>query len=214
MQTSVPEAMVSIDRSDYLLTEYPNLESYNAVGVGPGIGTKSNTKEMLHNLLLEWKKPMVIDADAINILSQEKEWLNRIPENSILTPHPKEFERITKPVEGAYERHLQQIEFAQKYNIVVVLKGAYTSVATPEGICCFNSTGNPGMATAGSGDVLTGIILGLLAQQYTPAEAAVLGVWLHGKAGDLCLSDGSYESLTASDIIDNIGKAYQFINIS
>lgn len=214
LQTSVPEAMVSIDRSEYLITEFPKIEQYNAVGIGPGIGTKTNTKEMLYNLLLECKQPMVIDADAINVLGEEKEWLNLIPENSILTPHPKEFERITQKVGSGYDRHLLQMEFAQKYKVVVVLKGAYTSVATPDGICCFNSTGNPGMATAGSGDVLTGIILGLLSQSYSPVEAAVLGVWLHGKAGDLCLKKDSFESLIASNIIEKMGKAYQFINVS
>lgn len=209
MQTAVPEAMTTIDRSDFLLSEYPReMETYNAVGVGPGIGLKPNTKEMLNNLLLEYDQPMVLDADALNILGEEKEWLKLLPENSILTPHPKEFERIAGKVQSPYERHLLQLEFAKKYNVVVVVKGAFTSVATPDGICCINSTGNPGMATAGSGDVLTGIILGLLSQGYEPYEAAVLGVWLHGRAGDLYEEDFSGESLIASSIVDYLGKAF------
>ena len=212
LQTSVPEAMTTIDRAEYLISEYPDLNQFNAVGVGPGVGQKANTKEMLYNLLMEYKKPLVLDADALNILSEEKQWLNLLPENSILTPHPKEFERLTTSTNSSYERHLLQIDFAKKYNAVLVLKGAYTSITNADGICCFNSTGNAGMATAGSGDVLTGIITGLLAQKYEPTEAAILGVWLHGRAGDLYAKCNSVESLTASSIIDFIGKAYYSIN--
>ncbi len=212
MQTAVPEAMATIDRSDFLLSEFPkDIQNYTTIGIGPGIGLKPNTKEMFNNLLLEYNKPMVIDADAINILGEEKEWLNLIPENSILTPHPKEFERIAGKVSSPYERHLVQLEFSKNYNVILVVKGAYTSITTPEGICCINSTGNPGMATAGSGDVLTGIILGLLSQGYSPDEAAILGVWLHGRAGDLYAKDYAEESLIASSIVDYLGKAFALL---
>ena len=151
---------------------------------------------------------MVIDADALNILSDNKEWLNTLPENTILTPHPKEFDRLAGDSASGYERNKKQIEMARMYKIIIVLKGAFTSIALPDGSCYFNPTGNPGMATAGSGDVLTGIILSLLGQKYQPDHAAILGVYLHGLAGDLAAEAMSEEAVIAGDIIDNIGFAY------
>jgi NAD(P)H-hydrate epimerase len=165
-------------------------------------------RNALKMLLENTKSPMVIDADALNILSENKEWINEIPENSILTPHPGEFDRLTKKHENALSRLETQIEFARQSQVIVVLKGAYTSIATPQGKVYFNSTGNPGMATAGSGDALTGIILSLLAQGYKPKNAAITGVYLHGLAGDLALRNNSEESLIADDIILNLGDAF------
>jgi hydroxyethylthiazole kinase-like uncharacterized protein yjeF len=136
-----------------------------------------------------------------------------LPGNTILTPHPKEFDRLvgqSGQVTG-YERHLQQIEFARKHGLIVVLKGAHSSIAIPDGSCWFNTTGNPGMATAGSGDVLTGIILSLLGQGYSPADSALLGVYLHGLAGDLAAEASSEESLIAGDIIESLGYAFQYL---
>ena len=154
---------------------------------------------------------MVFDADALNILAHNKEWLSNLPKNSILTPHPKEFERLTEPTDNHFDRiHLQK-EFAQKYGIFVVLKGGNTSIATPDGKIFFNITGNPGMATAGSGDVLTGIITSLLGQGYQPMWAATVGVYLHGLAGDIAAEKLGQESCIASDIINNIGFAFKNI---
>jgi NAD(P)H-hydrate epimerase len=165
----------------------------------------------IHNFLGLCKKPLVIDADALNILSANSEWLSILPENSILTPHPGEFERLAVKSVSGFARLEKQIEFSQKYNCIVVLKGAHTSVTAPSGEVWFNSTGNPGMATAGSGDVLTGMILSLLAQGYDPPEAAVTGVYLHGLAGDIAAERSCYESLIASDIINSIPDAFSRI---
>jgi NAD(P)H-hydrate epimerase len=208
VQTALPEAMISIDWSDIIFTDVPEIDHYSCIGIGPGIGTKHNTQKALFKLLESVEKPMVIDADALNILSQHKEWIQKIPANSILTPHPKEFERLVGDTTDDYDRMQQQIQFAVKNKLILVLKGAYTSIAMPDGTCYFNSTGNPGMATAGSGDILTGVILSLLAQGYPPADAAKIGVYLHGLAGDLASAQIGQEAMIASDINDNIGNAY------
>jgi len=141
-------------------------------------------------------------------LAKNREWLKRIPENSVLTPHPGEFKRLVGETENAYKSIQKQIEFSKKYKVILVLKGAHTSISTPEGKVYFNSTGNPGMATAGSGDVLTGIILGLLAQNIPSADAAIFGVYLHGVAGDLARQNKSVYALIAGDIIKKMGKAF------
>jgi ADP-dependent NAD(P)H-hydrate dehydratase / NAD(P)H-hydrate epimerase len=208
MQTALPEAMISIDQSDIIFTNIPDAESYTSVGVGPGIGTKQNTKKALINLIENISAPMVFDADALNIISEQKELLKDIPDNSILTPHPKEFERLVGKFSNDYEKIQTQIKFSVEYKVIVVLKGAYTSITFPDGTCSFNSTGNPGMATAGSGDVLTGIILSLLGQAYSPKDAAILGVYLHGLAGDIASEKIGQEALLASDITENLGNAY------
>lgn len=214
LQSSVPEAMVKHDKSSEYVSIIGITDSFTAVGIGPGLGTEPESQKALYNLLTECKKPMVIDADALNILSLKKEWLSLLLPGTILTPHPKEFERLAGKTYDGLARLKRQNEFSKQYNCVVILKGANTSVATPEGKVFFNSTGNPGMATGGSGDVLTGIILSLLAQGYTSENAAVLGVYLHGLAGDLAAGESCFESIIASDIINNIGKAFNRIRES
>jgi len=210
MQTAVPEAMVSIDRSDILISEFPEITQYDAVALGPGIGTKVNTIEAMTDLLTKiGDKPLVIDADGLNILSQHNELLHKLPVNTILTPHPKEFERLAGSWNHDFERLQLLTTFTQTNKVIVVLKGAYTTIACPDGMCYFNSTGNPGMASAGSGDVLTGIILGLLSQGIDPQYAAILGVYLHGMAGDLFAEAESEEALTALEIVNNMGKAFK-----
>jgi len=154
-------------------------------------------------------KPFVIDADAITIIAQNKELLSIIPKNSILTPHPKEFSRLVGETKNSFERLQKQRDFSIKHNIIIVLKGAYSSISLPNGTVYFNSTGNPGMATGGSGDVLTGIILGLLAQGYTPDDAVKIGVYVHGLSGDIAADENGQNSLIASDLIDNLGFAFQ-----
>ncbi|MFO7829073.1 MAG: NAD(P)H-hydrate dehydratase [Bacteroidales bacterium] len=208
LQTALPEAMISIDWSDIIFTNVSDIENYTCVGIGPGIGTKQNTRKALLDLFERVKYPMVIDADALNILAEQKEWIKKIPKNSILTPHPKEFERLAGKSTDDYHRIQKQIKFAAENKIILVLKGAHTSVALPDGTCFFNTTGNPGMATAGSGDVLTGIILSLLGQGYDPADAAKIGVYLHGLSGDIASEKMGQEALIASDIIENLGSAY------
>ncbi len=208
IQTALPEAMISIDWSDIIFTNVPDVENYTSVGIGPGIGTKQNTKKALSNLFDIVSTPMLIDADGLNILSEQKELIKKVPKNSILTPHPKEFERLVGETSGDYDRIQTQIKFSVEHQLFVVLKGAHTSITCPDGTCYFNSTGNPGMATAGSGDVLTGIILSLLGQGYKPKHAAILGVYLHGLAGDIASEKIGQEAIIASDIVDNLGPAY------
>jgi len=156
--------------------------------------------------------PMVFDADALTILGENKTWIPFIPKNSIFTPHPKEFERLVGKSRDDFHRNRQQREFCIKYGVYMVLKGAQTCICTPDGTCYFNTTGNPGMASGGSGDVLTGLILGLLAQQYHPRDAALLGVYLHGLAGDLAAGRQGLEAMIAGDIVKNIGKAFRKLN--
>ena len=211
IQCALPEAMVQPDRNEKHISEIGNTDSFSAVGIGPGIGTEPESQRVLHKLLEESRKPMVIDADALNILSLNKEWFSLIPEGAILTPHPKEFERLAGESGNSFLRLNKQIEFSKEHKCIVVLKGAHTSISTPEGNVFFNSTGNPGMATAGSGDVLTGIILSLLAQGYSPENAAIVGVYLHGMAGDIAAEESCFESIIASDIIKCIGKAFKRI---
>ncbi|MBO7523290.1 MAG: NAD(P)H-hydrate dehydratase [Bacteroidales bacterium] len=210
IQIAVPEAMVSRDDNPEKLTMIPDVDKYSAISVGPGIGTDVSTKKMLESLL-RTNKRLVIDADALNIISSDNSLLDLLPSGSILTPHPKEFERLVGKWSDEYQRLQKQIDFSRRYNCFVVLKGANTSISSPDGRVFFNSTGNPGMATAGSGDVLTGIIVSLLAQKYDPFDAAIVGVYLHGMAGDIAASKTSQYSLIASDIIDNIGEAYNTI---
>jgi len=208
IQTAVPEAMTSIDQHDSVITEFPDLNQFSAIGIGPGIDNKHNTCRAMHELLEKSDVPMVIDADGLNILSEHPEWLQKLPANSVLTPHPGEFRRLVGETENSYKSILKQLEFAKKYKVIVVLKGAFTSVATPHGKLYFNSTGNPGMATGGSGDVLTGFILGLLAQGIPPEKAAIAGVYLHGLAADLAVKSTSEAALIASDIIHSFGEAF------
>ncbi len=208
IQTAVPEAMCSIDPSDLMFTEFPDLAIFSAVGAGPGIGQKQNCQRALKSLLLAAPRKLVLDADALNILSENKEWLNLLPENTILTPHPKEFERLAGTSGDSYTRLCKQLAFSEKYKVIVVLKGAHTSISFPDGRVFFNTTGNPGMATAGSGDVLTGIVLGLLAQEFSIEDAVLIAVYLHGLAGDLAAQERGEYSLIAGDIIDFMGKAF------
>ena len=199
LQAALPEAMIQVD---------DNLDAFSAIGIGPGLGKDEDARRMVRRVIQDAKAPLVMDADALNILSENKTWLSFLPSRTVLTPHPKEFERLFGKTSNSFERLALLRNMAMKHSIIIVLKGAYTATALPNGAVFFNSTGNPGMATAGSGDVLTGMILSLLAQHYSPEEAAVLGVYLHGLAGDFAAEALGQEALIASDITENIGKAY------
>jgi ADP-dependent NAD(P)H-hydrate dehydratase / NAD(P)H-hydrate epimerase len=209
MQISVPEAMVAYDSNEKCVASFIETTPYSAIGIGPGIDTYPLTANVLEHLLHRCDKPMVIDADALNLIAANQTWLKLIPPHSILTPHPKEFDRLAGDSFSTRQRIEKAIELATEHQLYIVLKGAYTAIVTPEGSCHFNSTGNPGMATAGSGDVLTGIILSLLAQGYEPKEAALLGVWLHGFAGDCAAKVHTQEGMIASDIIDHLSDAFR-----
>ena len=211
MQTSNPEVMVEVDDEKYL--QFFNVKTKpDAIGIGPGLGTHLKTKKGFVEFVMHCKIPMVIDADGLNIISEYDDLLKIIPKDSILTPHPKEFQRLVGSWTDDYEKIAKQIDLSSTLQCVVVLKGAYTSIAY-NGKLYFNSSGNPGLATAGSGDVLTGIITGLLAQGYTSLQAAILGVYIHGRSADIGIaSTESMESLTAMDCITYLGKVFKEFN--
>jgi len=209
---TVPETILSGDPNPDYVSSLPELIlKCNAAAIGPGLEVNHTTSNALLQLLKAAPYPIVIDADALNILANNKNWLDFIPQNSILTPHAKEFERLAGKSKNRFERVIKAQDFAEKYNVIIVLKGHFTTIVFPNRKVYLNTTGNQGMATAGSGDVLTGILLGLLTKGYTPEHAAKLGVFLHGLAGDFALEQQSFESLIASDIIENLGKAFKVL---
>jgi NAD(P)H-hydrate epimerase len=208
LQSTVPEAMVETRGVECVDDIIGDLDRFDAIGIGPGLGVEKTTVEALARLLKATKIPIVIDADGLNILAGNRHMLDLLHEHSILTPHPGEFQRLVGESIDDFSRIKKLREFATRVNSYVVLKGAHTAIATPEGNVYFNSTGNPGMATGGSGDVLTGIITSLLAQHQSPFHAAVLGVYLHGLAGDIAISSVGMEALIASDIIEFLPAAF------
>lgn len=208
VQTAVPEAMATVDPGTHAITELPDMNA-DAVGIGPGIGTAQATALAFRHFLEGHRKPMVIDADALNILAANPGMMDLVPPLSLLTPHPREFERLAGPWTDDFARLNLVRDFARRHNVIVVLKGAYSTIASPDGNIYFNPTGNPGMATGGSGDVLTGILTGILAQGYTPLETAIMGVYLHGRAGDIAEVDKGTEGLIASDLIEYLPQAFR-----
>jgi hydroxyethylthiazole kinase-like uncharacterized protein yjeF len=211
MQTSVPEALCSIAGfKDYIeLTE--GLVNFNSVGIGPGIGLHESHLRLLQQVITQVKQPIVIDADALTLLGQNKELLRQLPPYSIITPHPKEFERLFGKTKNDFETLQLAQQKSKEHKLVVVLKGHHSFIATPEGKGFFNSTGNAGMASGGSGDVLTGILTSLVAQGYGEVEAAIFGVYLHGLAGDFAAKKYSEEAMIAGDIAESLGQAFQKI---
>jgi hydroxyethylthiazole kinase-like uncharacterized protein yjeF len=206
VQTALPEAMVEVDAENEI--QYFNSKiKPTVIGVGMGMGTSTKTAEGFENFLKENKIPLVIDADALNLLSKKKSLLKLLPKDAVLTPHPGEFERLAGKWKNDYEKIDKLVSLSKKHKIVIVLKGAYTAIAY-QGKVYFNTTGNPALATAGSGDVLTGIITGLIAQQYNPLEAAILGVYLHGSTAEIAMNKEVYETFTATDCIDYLSDAY------
>ena len=209
LQTSVPEAMVLLDENEEELSKVNFKQNYTAIGIGPGMGTNHSAANALKLLIQESAIPMVIDADALNILAENKTWLSFLAKGTILTPHPGEFKRLVGSWSDDYERLQLQIELAKCYEIYVVLKGHYTSIATPAGEVFFNSSGNSGMAKGGSGDALTGIITSLLAQRIPSKEACILGVYIHGLAGDIASKKMGLISMLPSDLIDCLAEAFE-----
>jgi NAD(P)H-hydrate epimerase len=182
-----------------------------SIGIGIGIGTRGKTKEFVHDFLKDSFHPIVIDADALNIIAADPKLMDEIPAHSILTPHVGEFNRLVGEYKNGYEQLAAQIEFSKKHKVIVILKGAHSRITTPKGNVFFNSTGNPGMGTPGSGDVLMGILTSLMGQYKNPVNVAILGVYIHGLSGDIAAKKESYESLIASDIVKNLGKAFNHI---
>lgn len=207
IQISIPEVMVLTDNHENFITNFDYDFTPNAIGIGIGIGQEIETQNAIHQLLFDNKTLMVIDADALNILSLNPTWISLLQPRTILTPHPKELERLLGKWNSDEEKFAKTIEFSKKFDVIIVMKGAPTYIIDGEKIYQ-NTTGNPALATAGSGDVLTGIITSLLAQNYEPINAAMLGVYLHGLTADIALPETGYHSFIASDIINYLGKAF------
>lgn len=207
LQTALPEIMVLTDAHENTISNIHLEINPTVIGIGVGMGVAGETVTAFSNFLDRNKHPLVIDADGINILSQHKALLNKLPEQTVLTPHPKELERLIGKWRDDFDKIGKAMAFSIKFNCIVVIKGAHTMVIYhKKGYV--NTTGNPGMATAGSGDVLTGVISGLLAQGYDPLNAARFGVYIHGKAGDIAVEKMGYQALSASHITEYLGKAF------
>lgn len=209
LQCSVPEAILRLDADEAHLAEDIPTDVFQAVGIGPGIGTDEATSEAVRRYLAKCNVPMVLDADALNIISHHPGWDKLIPAQTIITPHVGEFARLTHPCDKPEERLELAQAYAREHRIYIVLKGHPTQVCSPDGevLCC--PYGNPGMATPGSGDVLTGLITGLLAQGYTPREAALLGVWLHARSGDFAAQRLGEEYMLAGNIVTHLSPAFR-----
>ncbi len=209
LQTAIPEAVVRSGSEETIFAETIDTDDYQAMGIGPGLGQSEQTAIALIAQLRRTQCPIVADADAINILGNHRAWLQQLPKEIILTPHPKELDRLEGHSADTYERITKACNLAERLKGYVILKGHYTAICCPDGHVMFNTTGNAGMATAGSGDVLTGILTGLLTRGYKPQDACIVGVYLHGLAGDLAAKEIGEESLIAGDIIQYIGKAFK-----
>ena len=210
LQTNAPEAMCSVDANDEVISALPSVDRSTAVGIGPGLGISMEATAVVKSLIQATAVPCVFDADALNVLAENPTWLAFLPQGSILTPHPKEFDRLLgKPSATGYERLQRARELAQRCRCHIVLKGAHSATCTPNGEVYFNTTGNPGMAKGGSGDALTGVITALLAQGYSALEACLIGVHVHGLAGDLAATDRGMDGMIAGDLIDRLPAAWQ-----
>ena len=213
MQTALPEAVLKLDDKEAYISEALDAEGLDAIGIGPGIGQKEETGVAMISQIKRARCPIVLDADALNILGTHRSWLQQLPKNTILTPHPKEFDRLDGTVgDGAYDRLMKACKMAKHLQVYIILKGHYSALCMPDGKVFFNPTGNSGMATAGSGDVLTGIITALLARGYSRENACLVGMYLHGLAGDMAAEVKGKESLIASDIIQYLPAAFQYLN--
>ena len=210
IQTTCPEAMFFSGGANHIVN-FDNEEN-STIGIGPGLGTAPETKSSFLEFLKTYEKPLVIDADALNILSANPDYLKLIPKNSIITPHPKEFERLFGKTENSFERLKLARQKAHELQIYIVLKDHHTQVVTPDNQVFYNITGNSGMAKGGSGDVLLGILTSMLAQNYSPQNAAIFGVWLHGEAGDFAAEKFSKEAMLPSDLIEEIGNVFRYLN--
>ena len=211
VQTSVPEAMTEIDINDVRFSCATDTDDYQAVGIGPGLGKAGDTEAALLEQIESCQTPMVVDADALNLLGEHRSYLGRLPKGSILTPHPKELERLVGKCQNSYERLTKARELARSAGVHILLKGAYSVVIAPSGKCWFNPTGNPGMATGGSGDVLTGVVLALLAQGYDAETAARMAAYVHGLAGDIACKKHGVMGMTAGDIVTCLPPAWRML---
>ena len=210
LQINCPEAMFISGGEKYI--EEIEIQKDSVYGIGPGLGTESQTKEALMKFLEQPENPLLLDADALNNIAENQNNLNLIPKNSVITPHPKEFERLFGRTEDSFQRLELAIKKAKELQIFIVLKDHHTQIINPEGQVFYNITGNSGLSKGGSGDILTGIITSLLAQKYSPQNACILGVWLHGKAADFAAEKCSKEVMLPTDVIDELGNVFIDLN--
>ena len=211
LQTSIPEAIVETDINETCFAVPTDTDDYQAVAIGPGLGKAAETEAALLEQIETCQTPMVVDADALNLLGEKRNYIGRLPKGSILTPHPKELERLVGKCQNSYERLMKARELAKSAGVHIILKGAYSAIVTPAGKCFFNPTGNPGMATGGSGDVLTGVVLALLAQGYEPEKAACLATYVHGLAGDVACKKQGAVGMTVGDIVACLPLAWKML---
>jgi ADP-dependent NAD(P)H-hydrate dehydratase len=207
LQTAIPEVMVLTDIQEEIISDITFEITPRAIGIGPGLGQAVETQNALYQFLKTNRIPLVIDADALNIISKNKKLLALLQPKTVITPHPKELERLIGKWDSEEEKMSKTISFSKQYEIIIVMKGAPTHIIDGETVY-ENTSGNAALATAGTGDVLTGMITSLLAQSYEPTTAAILGVYLHGLTADIALPETGYQSFIASDVIANIGKAF------
>ena len=207
LQTAIPEVMVLTDIQDAIISEITFDVEPQAIGIGPGLGQVVETQNALYQFLKTNRIPLVIDADALNIISKNKKLLALLQPKTIITPHPKELQRLIGKWDSEDEKMSKAVSFSKQYQIIIVMKGAPTRIIDGETVYQ-NTTGNAALATAGTGDVLTGMISSLLAQSYEPISAAILGVYLHGLTANIAVPEIGYQSFIASDVIANIGKAF------
>ena len=211
LQSAVPEALYEADKHDIAVTNMLLQHHYTSIAIGPGIGTNEVTINALEAYLKATSDPVILDADALNCIALRPTLLNHIPILSIITPHAGEFDRLFGAQPDAETRLTKAIEMSRYYNIIIVLKGHHTAIVRPDGKIYFNSSGNPAMATGGSGDVLTGTIAAFMAQGYKPEISALLGTYIHGVAGDIAAEEHGQYGVTAGDIANNIGRAIKYI---
>ncbi len=209
MHSTVPEVICMASEKENYISGLPDLKKYKAIAIGPGIGNDDKTVQTLSDLLSISPVPLIIDADAINLLATHQELFPKIPELSVLTPHPKEFDRLCGKSSSDFERNEKQIAFAQAHKVYVLIKGKNSCIACPDGTCYINTSGNAGMATAGTGDVLSGILLALMAQGYTPNDAVLMAVNIHGLAGDFALEEKGMHAMMAGDLIDQLPVVFK-----
>ena len=208
VQANYPAALVSCDPGAWFTQLPAQIDRYTAIGIGPGLGRHTESVKGLR-AVLQCGKPLILDADALNLLAEQPDLLAQIPAGSILTPHLGELRRLIGDWTSDQQRNEKVQELARRLTSIVVVKGAHTMICAPEGTCFFNSTGNAGMAKGGSGDVLTGLITGLRSRGYNALEAAILGVYLHGVAGDKAADYYGQEGMNAGDLADFIGEGYR-----
>lgn len=208
LQMAVPEAMLVPDTAEQHIASVPETSAYTAIGAGPGIGQHPDTRAAIRHLITHAETPLLLDADALNILATEPGLADSLPKGSILTPHVREFERLAGKASSDFERHSLQLAYARQYGVYVLLKGKYSCLCGPDGVSYYNNTGNPGMAKGGSGDVLTGLLSGLLAQAYSPLEAALIGMYVHGLAGDIAAENKGLTGMNAGDVAAAVADAF------